>query len=104
MSNYLAFVRPIEKVSVVVDMLTSSTHSCFPVVDTKDRDVLYGTISRHVLCTLLSKRAFGIPIGRRESTNSTVMHSNHVVLEPYGKRYIPLVQLNEVENVRIGFI
>lgn len=98
MSSYVAFVRPIEKVGVIVDMLTSCDHSCFPVVDTNDKDILFGTIHRHILCTLLDKRAYGIPAEDADSVDAGVMHSNHVQLKPYDKKYVPLLQWSEVEK------
>lgn len=98
MSAYVAFVRPIEKVSVVLDMLTSCEHTSFPVVDTQDKDILFGTIDRNVLCTLLAKKAYGLPSKASTSVELGVTHSNHIELKPYDQKFVPLVQWSECEK------
>lgn len=104
MSSHLMFVRPIEKVGVVLDMLASCTHTAFPVVDTQDRDVLFGTINRHVLCTLLDKRAYGLPSEASNSEDLGVTQSSHFDLGPYAQKFIPLVQWSEVEKLSVVLI
>jgi predicted transcriptional regulator len=48
MSDHVIFFRPVEKVGTVVDVLKSCPFLNFPIVDTEDSDLLYGTISsRH---------------------------------------------------------
>jgi chloride channel 7 len=48
MGANVIFIRPVETVGVVYDILMSAKHSNFPVVDTADRNVLFGTIGRHL--------------------------------------------------------
>ena len=50
---------PLVRVGEVFDMMCRSKHHCFPVLDDKDGNVFYGTITRKVICTLLKHRAFG---------------------------------------------
>ena len=59
MSSDVKCVTPVERVGVVHDLLSSCEHGCYPIVD--ERGVLFGTISRSVLCTLLKEKAFSKP-------------------------------------------
>ena len=93
------FFRPIERVGTVLDILTSCDHSCFPVVDTVDRDVLYGTTSRHVVATLLQQRAFGLPSNTAIPLNNSILQ-NHIRLNP-NSTYLPLVPYKVLERVSI---
>ena len=61
MSKDVKRLRPVERVSVVFDLLQSVSHSNFPIVDPASSDTLYGTASRSTLCTLLQRRAFVQP-------------------------------------------
>jgi chloride channel 7 len=95
MGANVIFIRPVETVGVVYDILMSAKHSNFPVVDTDDRNVLFGTIGRNALCVLLQQRAFGYPVNDNntqvvgtESQGST--SSNY--LEVNERKYYPLVQ------------
>lgn len=62
MSTEVKCLRPVERVGVVYDLLRGYNHNTFPIVDTRSGGgTLYGTASRHVLCTLIHQRAFGSP-------------------------------------------
>jgi chloride channel 7 len=61
MSTEVKCLRPVERAGVVYDLLRSSSHGTFPIVDTASGGTLYGTASRSMLCTLLQRRAFGPP-------------------------------------------
>jgi len=98
MSNNVAFTRPVEKVGVLFDLLSTRSHACFPVVDTNDRDVLYGTINRQILCTLLDKRAFDVPVQKERPWSPRFLRSSSIKLPPYHATYSPLVQWSEVEK------
>jgi len=108
MSREVIFLRPIERVGVVYDLLASVEHSMFPVIDTEDRDVLQGTINRNNLCMLLSTRAYGVPKSKNSLPNIV---QNHIELEPFEERYVPLVPYKilereyntpEIANIRIN--
>jgi len=73
MSDKVVFFRPVEKVSNIVDTLESCNHSFFPIVDTDDNGVLFGTVGRNELCVLLQQRAFGFPATEEEEE---VTHHN----------------------------
>lgn len=92
MSSNVIFLRPVEKVGVVYDILMSAKHSNFPIVDTDDKNVLYGTIGRNALCVLLQQRAFGYPFD--DPNVAAISHrgvsSNH--LEVGERKFYPLVQ------------
>lgn len=60
MSTDVKCLRPVERAGVVYELLRHCNHGTFPIVDTTvSLGTLYGTASRHVLCTLLQRRAFG---------------------------------------------
>lgn len=61
MSTEVKCLRPVERAGVVFDLLQSCGHGTFPIVDSASSGTLYGTASRYVLCTLLRRRAFGLP-------------------------------------------
>jgi chloride channel 7 len=94
MSREVVFVRPIERVSVVYDILTSTSHSQFPVIDTEDRDVLYGTINSTALCMLLQARAYG---AAKSGTETSVVQT-HVQIDPFDEKYVPLVPYKILER------
>ena len=109
MSRDVVFVRPIERVSVIYDILTTTDHSLFPVIDTEDKDILYGTITRSQLCMLLQAGAYG------KAKNGTSMDDSiirtHVQLDPFEENYVPLVQYKvlereyaapKIEDIRVG--
>ena len=101
MSDDVIFVRPVEKVSVVYDILKSSHHSNFPVVDTNDNGVLYGTIGRNAMCILLKQRAYGKPKVTQSSTSHTRRESmihNHIAVEGSDEHFLPLVQWETIEK------
>ena len=95
MSREVVFVRPIERVSVVYDILTSASHSQFPVIDTEDRDVLYGTINSTALCMLLQARAYG---AAKASGAETSVVQTHVQIDPFDEKYVPLVPYKILER------
>jgi chloride channel 7 len=97
MGKDVVFVRPTEKVSTVYDLLSTCDHSYFPVVDTDDRDILYGSISRNVLTTLLQQRAYGRPANNSMPHNNDIVQ-NHVTLQP-DSNYVPLVPYKILERV-----
>lgn len=95
MSREVVFVRPIEKVGVVYDILASAEHSLFPVIDTEDRDILYGTVNRSALSMLLQTRAYGLP--KREESATPIVQS-FVQLDPFDDNYVPLVPYKILER------
>ena len=96
MGSNVVFIRPVEKVGVIYDILVSSTHSNYPVVDTDDKNVLFGTIGRNALCVLLQQRAFGYPFTGNVGDDSQGIMSNYLKV---GQRtYFPLVQWDVVER------
>jgi chloride channel 7 len=97
MSEDVIFLRPIEKVGTVVDILTSCDHSMFPVVDTEDKDVLYGTIGRNMVSTLLQQRAFGLPSNTAIPLDKSIVQ-NHIRLKP-NSTYLPLIPNKVLQRV-----
>eukprot|EP01036_Dinobryon_divergens_P022196 gene22196-30436_t len=49
-------VPPVINVGDIFDILKSSNHHCYPVVDANDGNILVGTITRKVICTLIKHR------------------------------------------------
>lgn len=101
MSKDVVFVRPIEKVGTVYDLLRTCGHSSFPVVDTNDKDILYGTINRNILITLLQKRSYGLPADTAVPLNKNIV-KNYVTLEP-NANYVPLVPYQTLQREHPGF-
>jgi len=97
MSEDVIFVRPVEKVGIIYDILRSSNHSNFPVVDIDDNGILFGTIGRNALCILLKQRAFGLPKKKCTKDGETLIH-NYLVLEETNEKYLPLVQWEVIEK------
>lgn len=86
MSRDVKCFRPFEKVGFVYDVLMSTDHQCFPVVETAQNSVVLGTIMRKCLCVLLQRKAFGAqqftpahtPLKtRRKSRNANISGSIH---------------------------
>jgi hypothetical protein len=77
--------------------LTSCDHAMFPVVDTEDRDVLYGTISRNIVSTLLQQRAFGLPANTAVPLNESIVQ-NHIRLAP-DSTFLPLIPYEVLQRV-----
>jgi chloride channel 7 len=98
MSQKVVFVRPVEKVGVVYDILRSCNHTNFPVVDTDDGDILYGTIGRNALCILLKQRAYGLPKKEDSPSHSDSIVYNFHTLEDGNERFLPLVQWDRIEK------
>lgn len=97
MGENVIFVKPVDKVGVIYDILKSSTHSNYPVVDTDDNGVLYGTIGRNALVILLQRRAFGHPKTESEM-KADEFSSNYLRIETDDIRYYPTVQWDVVEK------
>lgn len=101
MGENLVYVRPVDTVGSVLDILQTTTMSTFPVVDTNDKGALVGTVSRNELCILLKQRAFGQPIkkgGGASDPNNPSVRILHNYLEWDGARYLPLVGWNILEG------
>jgi chloride channel 7 len=104
MGENVIFVRPVEKVGVIYDILKSCQHSNFPVVDIKDGGVLFGTISRSALAVLLKQREFGHPINKNDSDGSNgdslrnSIHSDYLEIEPEHEKYVPIVPWEQIEK------
>lgn len=96
MSRDVVFVHPIERVGVLYDILAGTNHSLYPVIDTEDRDVLYGTINRSALIMLLQARAYGVP--KSEETSSPIVQTHHIQLDPFHENYVPLVPYTVLER------
>ena len=92
MGDNVIFLRPVEQVGTVVDILESCGHTTFPVVDTNDDNVLFGTISRNVLCALLKHRSFG----RALDSQSVSVTSDYV--DVGGEKFVPISELEVVEG------
>ena len=102
MAKHVVFFRPVEKVGVIFDLLNQYQFGNFPVIDTRDGDILYGTIGRNQLCILIQKRAFGKPlqeINEEGKNQNQSIHSDYINLEPDNQRYAPLVQWEDVQRV-----
>lgn len=95
MSANVVFVRPVETVGVIYDILMSSEYSNFPVVDTDDNDTMFGTIGRNALCILLQQRAFGRPTTPADKGHDNI-NSNYLQVDD--AKFYPLVQWNVVEK------
>lgn len=95
MGDNLVFIRPVENVGTVVDILKTTHITTFPVVDTNDNNCLVGTMGRNELCVLLKQRAFGQPKTSTSGKSTRILHN---YLEYNGKRYQPLVGWNELED------
>lgn len=98
MGENVVFVRPVDRVGVIYDILTSCKHTNFPVVDTDDNGILYGTIGRNALVILLQQRAFGHPKKESEMEGDEGFSSNYLRVETDDVKYYPLVQWDVVEK------
>lgn len=98
MGEHVVFVKPVEKVGVIYDILKSCNHSNFPVVDKEDGGILFGTISKNTLGVLLKERAFGQPI--KSVTSANVWSSNYLEVQVGTKKqkYLPIVQWEQLER------
>ena len=94
MSDHVVFLRPIESVGKVLDLMKGSTHSNYVVVDLDDNNVIYGTIPRNALCILLQQREFGLPPAEDGARHSTLCN----YLEVDHEKFIPLVQWQMIER------
>jgi chloride channel 7 len=97
MGSNVIFIRPVDKVGIIYDILKSSKHSNYPVVDTDDKNILFGTIGRNALCVLLQQRAFGYP-----ADASTIGEHTPTIMANYlqigERRYFPLIQWEILEK------
>jgi chloride channel 7 len=98
MGENVIFVRPVDRVGVIYDILTSCKHTNFPVVDTDDNGILYGTIGRNALVILLQQRAFGHPRKESDMDHDDDFSSNYLRVESDDIKYFPLVQWDVVEK------
>lgn len=96
MSDNVIFIRPVEEVGAIYDILKSCNHSNFPVVDTEDKGILFGTIGRDNLCILLQQRAFGRPKKESSLTEDYNVLSNYLSCED--EKFLPLVQWQTLEK------
>jgi len=111
MGKHVVFVRPVDSVGAVYDLLNTFSYTSFPVIDTGDGDILYGTIGRNQLIILLKKRAFGRPVETTNSSSlhdsisfdssyhSSGMHCNYIEAQPNQQRFMPLVQWEVIQKV-----
>lgn len=100
MGAHVVFIRPVENVGVIYDILVSSKHSNYPVVDPDDRNILFGTIGRNALAVLLQHRAFGKPQSFEEQMHTSVVQNNVLTVGPGNERFLPLVQWEEIEKMK----
>lgn len=91
MSTQVKCLRPVERAGVVYDLLRSCSHGTFPIVDTSSGGTLYGTASRHMLCTLLQRRAFG-------SADAVADYDGMQEQQLGPRRLSPLVQWETIER------
>ncbi len=98
MGENVIFVRPVDRVGVIYDILTSCKHTNFPVVDTDDNGILYGTIGRNALVILLQQRAFGHPRKESDMDHDDDFSANYLRVESDDIKYFPLVQWDVVEK------
>jgi chloride channel 7 len=98
MVENVVFVKPVEKVGVIYDILKSCKHSNFPVVDQGDGGILFGTISKNTLGVLLKERAFGQPTN--PITSASLSSSNYLEVQVGAKKqhYMPIVQWEQLER------
>jgi len=94
MSNHVVFLRPIESVGKVYDLMRGSTHSNYVVVDPDDNNIIYGTIPRNALCILLQQREFGLPAEDDGESHRTLCN----YLEVEREKYVPLIQWQVIER------
>jgi chloride channel 7 len=92
MGRNVIFIRPVEKVGIIYDILVTSKHSNFPVVDTDDRNILDGTIGRNALCVLLQQKAFGYPTNDSNIGPGSQRAISSNYLQVGDQKYYPLVQ------------
>lgn len=103
MSENVVFFRPVEKVGTVVDILRRCHHSNFPIVDTDDDGILYGTISVNVVCALLKHRSFGQPVVTETIGELSSSSERGGVLSNYievadGNKFVPIAGWEVVEG------
>jgi chloride channel 7 len=96
MSDNMIFVRPVERVATIYDILRASSHSNYLIVDPTDKGVLYGTIGRNALCILLQQRVFGLP--RDETRQHDRVLCNYLDVGEDHEKYLSLVQWSVIEK------
>ena len=62
MTKDVKFMEELVTVGFAYDLLNSTTHQCFPIVENSDNRVLCGTIARRVVCSLIKHKAFSTVI------------------------------------------
>ena len=58
MSRDVKSMEEIVSVGCAYDLLISTRHQCFPIVENSDNRLFYGTISRRVICSLIKHKSF----------------------------------------------
>lgn len=86
---------------VVYEILKTYSHSTFPIVDDTNGNVLYGTISRRILCTLLNRRAFDKKSLHEPIQGRDGARSKSIQFDPHNRKFIPLVQWSDIHRVRV---
>lgn len=94
MSDHVVFLRPIESVGTVYDLMRGSTHSNYIIVDPDDNQIIYGTIGRNALCILLQQREFGLP--KDDDFNESRTLCNYLEVE--NDKFVPLVPWDVIER------
>ena len=89
MGRDVVFVRPVEKVGIVYDIFKSCTHFNFPVVDTDDNYILFGTIGRLKLCTVLQNCAYGNCIDGKFFIRNEDYAKKSIEIEPDKQKFFP---------------
>eukprot|EP00558_Chaetoceros_sp_UNC1202_P007614 CAMPEP_0197237100 /NCGR_PEP_ID=MMETSP1429-20130617/4020_1 /TAXON_ID=49237 /ORGANISM="Chaetoceros sp., Strain UNC1202" /LENGTH=381 /DNA_ID=CAMNT_0042696029 /DNA_START=131 /DNA_END=1276 /DNA_ORIENTATION=- len=96
MSKDVIFVRPVESVGTIYDILSTCDHTSFPVVDTEDKEILYGTVSRKTLMALLQYGKYGLPSSKTYPLQRSIVQ-NHISLHP-DSNYVSLLEYNKLEK------
>lgn len=60
MSKPVICMKPVMRVGMCLALVKQGKHHCYPVIDDQEDNVIVGTITRKVICTLLRHKAFSI--------------------------------------------
>lgn len=81
----LVFLRPVENIGTVHDILKSTQHNVFPDMEIEEEDIRVGTMNRSALYVMLKHRSFGSPKGKPNSSHSQLLGTRrHEVLASCG--------------------
>jgi chloride channel 7 len=97
-------LRPVVRVGDVYDMLCAVRHHCFPIVDERDGNVLCGTVTRKVICTLMKHKAFGPASSDPNSSRRISPLVNWGTLECVYPKYPDVSQITITEQDRLSWI